>query len=157
MIADFGGLAKQIPVFTVFFMIVTFSSIGLPGLNGFVGEFLVLLGTFKTNVLYATLATTGVILSACYMLWMFQRVMFNKLSNKKNRDMADLNRREWAVILPVVMLIFFIGIYPKPIISRLDTSVNHLLSQVDAKYKKTVNRLEADKEKLVMKGDPLWK
>ncbi|MCP5008150.1 MAG: NADH-quinone oxidoreductase subunit M, partial [Planctomycetes bacterium] len=157
LIADFGGLAKQIPVFAVFFMIVTLSSIGLPGLNGFVGEFLVLLGTFKSNYLYATLATTGVILSACYMLWMFQRVMFNKLSNPRNQVISDINRREWAVILPIVVLIFWIGIYPKPIISRLDVSVDHLLSQVDEKYKKTLARLKKDEEKLVLKGDPLWK
>ncbi|MDR4506452.1 MAG: NADH-quinone oxidoreductase subunit M [Candidatus Scalindua sp.] len=157
MISDFGGLAKQVPVFTVFFMIVTFSSIGLPGLNGFVGEFLILLGTFKTNVLYAALATTGVIFSACYMLWMFQRVMFNKLSNKKNQNMADVNIREWAIILPIIILIFWIGIYPKPIISRLDVSVTHLLSQVDEKYKKTAIRVEEEKKKLVLKGDTLWK
>lgn len=157
LISDFGGLAKQIPVFAVFFMIITLSSIGLPGLNGFVGEFLVLLGTFKTNVLYATFATTGVILSACYMLWMFQRVMFNKLSNAKNQNMRDLNGREWAIILPIIILIFWIGIYPKPIISRLDVSVNYLLSQVDVKYKKTVDRQEKEREKLVQKGDTSWK
>ncbi|MDR4498889.1 MAG: NADH-quinone oxidoreductase subunit M [Candidatus Scalindua sp.] len=157
MIADFGGLAKQIPIFAVFFMIVTLSSIGLPGLNGFVGEFLVLLGTFKSNVLNATFATTGVVLSACYMLWMFQRVMFNKLSNKKNQNMADINSREWAIILPIVILIFWIGIYPKPIISRLDSSVNHLLTRVDEKYKTTLNKVTKDKEKLALKEDNVWK
>jgi len=86
MIADFGGLTKQIPVFATFFMIVTLSSIGLPGLNGFVGEFLILVGTFKTRILYASLATSGIILAAVYMLWMFQRVMLDVSKGYVPRD-----------------------------------------------------------------------
>jgi len=153
MIADFGGLTKRMPIFAVFFMIATLSSIGLPGMNGFVGEFLVLVGTFKANVLYAVLATTGVILSACYMLWMFQRVMFNKLSNPENQKLKDLNKREWAILLPIVILIFWIGIYPKPLISRLDVSVNHLLTQVDEKYKVTLNRIKKNETMYAIKED----
>ena len=141
LIADFGGLTKKMPIFAVFFMIMTLSSIGLPGLNGFVGEFLVLVGTFKANKLYAVLASTGVILSACYMLWMFQRVMFNKITNPENKKLKDINKRELALLLPITMLIFWIGIYPKPILSRMDVSVNHLLTQVDEKYKTTLNKL----------------
>jgi NADH-quinone oxidoreductase subunit M len=146
LIADFGGITKRMPVFAVFFLIMTLSSIGLPGLNGFVGEFLVLVGVFKANVLYAVLATTGVILSACYMLWMFQRVMFNKLSNPENKKLKDINMREWALLLPITILVFWIGIYPKPILSRLDVSVNHLLAQVDEKYKITLNKLKIENE-----------
>jgi NADH-quinone oxidoreductase subunit M len=86
LIADYGGLAKKMPIFAIFFLIITLSSIGLPGLNGFVGEFLVLVGVFKSNVTYAVLATTGVILSACYMLWMFQRVMFNKITRPVEQE-----------------------------------------------------------------------
>ncbi len=153
MIADFGGLTKKMPIFAVFFMIATLSSIGLPGMNGFVGEFLVLVGTFKANVLYAVLATTGVILSACYMLWMFQRVMFNKLSNPENQKLKDLNKREWAILLPIVILIFWIGIYPKPLISRLDVSVNHLLTQVDEKYKVTLDRIKKNENRYAIKED----
>ena len=153
MIADFGGLTKRMPIFAVFFMIATLSSIGLPGMNGFVGEFLVLVGTFKANVLYAVLATTGVILSACYMLWMFQRVMFNKLSNPENQKLKDLNKREWAILLPIVILIFWIGIYPKPLISRLDVSVNHLLTQVDEKYKVTLDRIKKNETMYAIKED----
>jgi NADH-quinone oxidoreductase subunit M len=153
MIADFGGLTKRMPVFAVFFMIATLSSIGLPGMNGFVGEFLILVGTFKANVLYAVLATTGVILSACYMLWMFQRVMFNKLSNPENQKLKDLNKREWAILLPIVILIFWIGIYPKPLISRLDVSVKHLLTQVDEKYKVTLNRIKKNETMYAIKED----
>jgi len=153
MIDDFGGLTKRMPIFAVFFMIATLSSIGLPGMNGFVGEFLVLVGTFKANVLYAVLATTGVILSACYMLWMFQRVMFNKLSNPENQKLKDLNKREWAILLPIVILIFWIGIYPKPLISRMDVSVNHLLTQVDEKYKVTLDRIKKNETMYAIKED----
>jgi NADH-quinone oxidoreductase subunit M len=148
MIADFGGLTKKMPVFAIFFMIITLSSIGLPGLNGFVGEFLVLVGVFESNVVYAVLAATGVILSACYMLWMFQRVMFNKLTNPENKKLKDIDKREWALLLPITILVFWIGIYPKPLISRMDMSVNHLLSQVDEKYKVTLNRLKIEKREV---------
>jgi NADH-quinone oxidoreductase subunit M len=96
MIEDFGGLSKQIPVFATFFMIVTLSSIGLPGLNGFVGEFLVLLGTFQENRIYAFLAATGIIFAAVYMLWMFQRVMFGEIKNPENK-ILNLSFREVVV------------------------------------------------------------
>ncbi|MCP4255168.1 MAG: NADH-quinone oxidoreductase subunit M [Candidatus Scalindua sp.] len=141
LIADYGGLTKKMPILAIFFLVMTLSSIGLPGLNGFVGEFLVLVGTFKANKVYAVFAATGVILSACYMLWMFQRVMFNKMTNPENKKLKDINKREWALLLPITILVFWIGIYPKPIISRMDTSVNHLLTQVDKKYKITLKRL----------------
>lgn len=141
MIADYGGVTKKMPMLAIFFLIMTLSSIGLPGLNGFVGEFLVLVGTFKANKVYAVLAATGVILSACYMLWMFQRVMFNKMTNPENEKLKDINKREWALLLPITILVFWIGIYPKPIISRMDVSVNHLLTQVDEKYKITLKRI----------------
>ncbi len=150
LIADYGGVTKKMPVLAVFFMIMTLSSIGLPGLNGFVGEFLILLGTFKSNVLLAVIATTGVILSACYMLWMFQRVMFNKITNPENAKLKDINKREWALLLPITILVFWIGIYPKPILSRMEVSVKHLLTQVDEKYKTTLNKLGKDKDELVV-------
>jgi len=149
LIADYGGVTKKMPILAIFFMAMTLSSIGLPGLNGFVGEFLVLLGTFKSNVLIAVIATTGVILSACYMLWMFQRVMFNKITNPENSKLKDINRRELALLLPITILIFWIGIYPKPILSRMDASVNHLLTQVDEKYKTTLNKLGKSDDVLV--------
>ena len=149
LIADYGGVTKKMPIFAIFFMVATLSSIGLPGLNGFVGEFLVLLGTFKSNRLIAVIATTGVILSACYMLWMFQRVMFNKITNPENRKLKDINRRELALLLPITILIFWIGIYPKPILSRMDASVNHLLTQVDEKYKMTLNKIGKNDDVLV--------
>ncbi|MDP6924195.1 MAG: NADH-quinone oxidoreductase subunit M [Candidatus Scalindua sp.] len=149
LIADYGGVTKKMPILAIFFMVMTLSSIGLPGLNGFVGEFLVLLGTFKSNVLIAVIATTGVILSACYMLWMFQRVMFNKITNPENSKLKDINRRELALLLPITILIFWIGIYPKPLLSRMDASVNHLLTQVDEKYKTTLSRLGKNEDVLL--------
>ncbi len=130
MIEDFGGLARIIPAFTAAFMLVTLSSIGLPGLNGFVGEFLILVGTFRVNVLYAVLGTAGIILAAVYMLWMFQRVMFGPVVREANRGLADLTSREVAVLAPVLVLIVWIGIYPQPFLRTTDASVVRLLGQV---------------------------
>jgi hypothetical protein len=130
LIADFGGLAKQVPVFTTFFMIITLSSIGLPGLNGFVGEFLVLLGTFLTNKVYAALAASGVIFAAVYMLWMFERVMFGKITNEENSRLRDLSPREITVLVPVVVFVVMIGVWADPFLKKMETSVDYLLSSV---------------------------
>jgi NADH-quinone oxidoreductase subunit M len=133
-ISDFGGLAKQMPVFATMFMIVTLSSIGVPGTNGFVGEFLVLLGAFQGSLRwYAIIATSGVILSAVYMLWMFQRVMFGELKNPKNQVLKDLNAREVAIMLPLLFLIFFMGLYPRPFIDSMAPSVDRLIAQCNGK------------------------
>jgi NADH-quinone oxidoreductase subunit M len=130
LITDFGGLSKQMPVFATIFMIVTFSSIGLPGTNGFVGEFLVLLGAFESSLRwYAIIASSGVILSAVYMLWMFQRVMFGKLDNPKNQKLEDLNSREIAIMVPLIFLIFFMGFYPKPFIDKMTPALDKVITQ----------------------------
>jgi NADH-quinone oxidoreductase subunit M len=133
MIADFGGLAKQIPIFTTFFMIVTLSSIGLPGLNGFVGEFLILVGTFLNSKTFAVLAATGVILAAVYMLWMFQRMMFGKLDKEENKRLVDLSAREIAVLVPIVAFIVFIGVYPNAFLKKMEPTVNYLIESVQTK------------------------
>lgn len=133
LIKDFGGLAKVIPMFTVCFMIVTLSSIGLPGTNGFVGEFLVLLGIFQVNGFYAGLATSGVIFAACYMLWMFQRVMFLKVENPENEKLTDMTPREWGYMAPLLVLVFWIGFYPTPFTKTFDASIEKLVHQVDPK------------------------
>jgi NADH-quinone oxidoreductase subunit M len=127
LIADFGGLSKVMPTYAVFFMIVTLSSIGLPGTNGFVGEFLILLGVFRSNVVYGVLATTGVVLGAAYMLWMFQRVMFGKITRPENERLKDLNAREIGILVPMVILIFLMGIYPKLFFSKMDASVEKFI------------------------------
>jgi NADH-quinone oxidoreductase subunit M len=118
------------PVFTFFFLITTMSSIGLPGLNGFVGEFLCLVGAFQTNRLAAVLAATGVILAAVYMLWMVKRVFYGKVVHEENRHLKDMNAREVAIMVPIVVLYIVIGLYPKPILSRMEPSVANLLSRM---------------------------
>jgi len=133
MIADFGGLSKVMPIYATFFMIVTLSSIGLPGTNGFVGEFLILLGVFRSNVLYGVLATTGVVLGAAYMLWMFQRVMFGVIKKPENEKLKDLNGREIATLVPMVVLIFLMGIYPKLFFSKMDVTVEKFLEDFRGK------------------------
>ena len=131
LIKEFGGLAKIMPKYTICFMIVALSSIGLPGMNGFVGEFLILLGIFQVNGLWAACATSGVILAACYILWMFQRVMFLEVKNPKNMNLKDINVREMFTVVPLIILIFWIGLYPKPFMDTFDASVTHLVSKVN--------------------------
>ena len=121
------------PVFAIFFMIVTLSSIGLPGTNGFVGEFLILLGAFQSNVVYGVLAATGVVLGAAYMLWMFQRVMFGKVTNPENEKLKDLSAREITVLVPMVIMIFLMGIYPKLFFSKMDVTVEKFLKDFKAR------------------------
>jgi NADH-quinone oxidoreductase subunit M len=130
LIEQFGGLAHRMPVYAAFFLIVTLSSIGLPGLNGFVGEFLVLLGTFGTSRARAALAATGVILSAVYMLWMYQRVVWGEITNDRNRSLADLGGRERAMLIPLLILMFWMGIYSNHFLRPMDASVNKLMNQV---------------------------
>ncbi len=134
MIVDFGGLAKRMPIFATFFLIVTLSSIGLPGLNGFVGEFMILLGSFVEGAFskwYVIFATTGVILAAVYMLWMFQRVMFGKL-DKTNESLTDLNPREIAVLVPILVFIVWIGVFPNTFLKPMETSVEKVATKVQA-------------------------
>jgi len=126
-IADFGGLWKAIPVFSAVFLVVTLSSIGLPGTNGFVGEFLVLLGTFRTKVAWAAVGATGVILSACYMLWMFQRVVFGPITHDENHRLSDLTIRERLVFAPLLLLIFWMGAGPQPFLDRAQPALDRTL------------------------------
>jgi NADH-quinone oxidoreductase subunit M len=134
MIADFGGLAKVVPVYATFFMIIMLSSVGLPGLNGFVGEFLILLGAFKSqllgNHLYAILGATGVIFAAVYLLWSYQRVFFGKMENPANQVLKDLNLREWFVLVPVVLFVVWIGFYPSTFLSKSEASTRQLIQQI---------------------------
>lgn len=132
MIVDFGGLAKKMPIFATIFLIVTLSSIGLPGLNGFVGEFMILLGSFDSEAFskwYVVLATTGVILAAVYMLWMFQRVMFGT-PDDTNASLPDLKPREIVVLLPILLFIFWIGVGPNTFLKPMEASVKEVAAKV---------------------------
>jgi NADH-quinone oxidoreductase subunit M len=133
MIADFGGLSKPMPLLAIFFMIIMLSSIALPGTNGFVGEFLILFGAFKANALYGILATTGVVLGAVYMLWMFQRVMFGEVTKEENRKLKDLGAREIVILCSIVFFVILMGVYPKLFFKKMDASVEGFLRFVKAK------------------------
>jgi NADH-quinone oxidoreductase subunit M len=134
LITDFGGLSKQMPVFATIFMIVTFSSIGLPGTNGFVGEFLVLIGAFESELRWWTIiASSGVILSAVYMLWMFQRVMFGQITKEENKKLRDITKRETVILCAIVFFIFFMGLYSQAFFKKMDTSAAGYLQYMQAK------------------------
>ncbi len=132
-IADFGGLCKVMPNYTAVFIIITMSSIGLPGLNGFVGEFLIMLGAFGASKPAAVLAATGVVLSAAYMLWMVRRVFFGPLEKEENQGLADLNKLEWGYLLPMVLLTFWMGIYPGPFLRKMDATLEGWLAHLEQK------------------------
>src|SRR5256712_2813851 len=129
-IAAFRGLATTVPVFAVFFGITMFSSIGLPGLNGFVGEFLILVGIFNTSVTYAAFAVLGIVLGAAYMLWLYQRTMFGIPDTPENQHMPDMNYREIGYMLPLVILIVWTGLYPRPYLNLMQPTVNHYVPQM---------------------------
>jgi NADH-quinone oxidoreductase subunit M len=131
LISEFGGLKNVMPHLVAAFFLVTLSSIGLPGLNGFVGEFLILLGAFRSDPKMAAFAATGVILSATYMLWMFQRVNYGPVSNEKNAHLADLAPREWAVLVPIVALAVLMGVVPNLFLKPIGPSVDRMLSQME--------------------------
>ena len=133
LIADFGGLASVMPMFATVFVITALASIGLPGLSGFVGEFLALIGTFQTHPVVALLATSGVIFAAYYMLPMVQRMWFNRLDNEKNRTLRDLSPRELTVLVPLVVIMVWIGVYPKPFLDRMEPTVTGLIQNVQQK------------------------
>jgi NADH-quinone oxidoreductase subunit M len=130
MIADYGGLAAVMPAFAAVLTLVALSSIGLPGTNGFVGEFLVLLGAFRTQPWAAVVATSGVIFAAAYLLWALQRIIYQRLDKPENEHLPDLSRRELAILVPIIVTILWIGVYPKPILDRIGPSVEHFVSQV---------------------------
>jgi len=128
-ISDYGGLAKTMPLFCFFLLVMILSSIGLPGLNGFVGEFLILLGAFRTQKLLAFFGGLGVILGAVYMLWLYQRVVFGATKSKM-KMLKDLSFREVLVLVPLVVMILVMGIFPKFFLDRMDVSSRHLLQTI---------------------------
>ncbi len=131
-IAAYGGLVNRMPKYAVVFLIFTMANVGLPGTSGFVGEFLVLLGIFQVNTWIALFATTGVILSAAYGLWLYRRVVFGSLDKESLKAMLDLDTREKAIIYPLVVLVIFYGVYPMPVFDATETSVNNLILNYEA-------------------------
>jgi len=131
LIADYGGLAKVMPMFAAALALVTFSSIGVPGTNGFVGEFLVLLGAFRTYPVLAFISTTAVIISAAYLLWAIQRILFNPLDKPVNEHVPDLNRRELLLLAPLAVLIILLGVYPKPVLDRMEPAAERFVRLVE--------------------------
>jgi NADH-quinone oxidoreductase subunit M len=133
-ISEYGGLSKVMPVYAAVFLIMTMSSIGLPTLNGFIGELLILQGVFIYSKLWAAVAASGVVLGAAYMLYLYQRTMFGKLENPKNEGLADLSQREFATFVPLLILAVWMGLYPAPFLRRLDTSVQRIVARVSPQY-----------------------
>ena len=130
LIADYGGLARSVPIMAGVFLLVALSSLGLPALNGFVGEFLVLIGTFVGHRWWVIPAAFGIVLAAIYLLWAYQRVFHGEPATEANRAMADLNVRELIMLAPIVALIIFIGVYPKPFLDRIEPSAERLVQQL---------------------------
>src|SRR3954451_10604157 len=130
LIADYGGIARVVPVFSLILTVVSLSSIGLPGLNGFVGEFLVLLGSFSNYPWATGVATTGVIFAAAYLLWALQRIIYNRLDHAENESLADLTPRELAVMSPLLAGILWLGLYPGPVLRRMEPASQRLLQLV---------------------------
>jgi NADH-quinone oxidoreductase subunit M len=131
MIAEYGGLWGIMPVYAALFLVVTLSSIGLPGTNGFVGEFLILLGAFRAHAWAGGIATLGVVLGAVYMLTMYKHVFFGPVTHAVNRSLKDLSAREVLAVAPIIIMIFWIGLYPKPFLDRIEPTTKVLLSRLE--------------------------
>jgi len=143
LISEFGGLSTPMPNFAAIYMIVTLSSLGLPLLNGFIGEFAILNGVFQVNKMWAVWGVLGIILGAAYLLWLYQRVMFGPVTNPANTNLPDLNLREYCTLVPLVLWAFWIGIYPKPFFHYLDKPVERIVQQVNPDYYKTAGAIPA--------------
>jgi NADH-quinone oxidoreductase subunit M len=147
-IAAFGGLARVVPAFAVVLTIVSLSSIGLPGTNGFVGEFLVLLGSFSTYPVPTAIAATGVIFAAAYLLWALQRIIYNKLDKPENENLPDLSKREVVVLAPLLACILWLGLYPKPFLERIEASAEALVNTVQGQEVTAAEEAESPEEQL---------
>jgi NADH-quinone oxidoreductase subunit M len=172
MIADFGGLSKQLPIYATFFLIMTLSSIGLPALNGFVGEFTILLGAWQIPTgfhvsipftdkalvfggqVWSVLAVLGIVLGAAYMLWLYQRTMFGKLDKPENQALKDLNFREILTLAPLVVLAFWIGIFPETFLGMLRPSVSRIVQQMSENAPRTARLQPASTTAVTGGGAP---
>ncbi|HEY6266540.1 MAG TPA: NADH-quinone oxidoreductase subunit M [Candidatus Acidoferrum sp.] len=136
LISEFGGLATPMPNFAAIYLIVSLSSLGMPLLNGFIGEFTILQGAFQVNKWWAAWGSLGVVLGAAYLLWLYQRVMFGPVTQFANEELPDLNLREYATLVPLVILAFWIGIYPKPFFALIDKPVQEIVHRVNPDFYK---------------------
>ena len=130
MISEYGGLARQMPIYATYFLIMALSSMGLPLLNGFIGEFTILQGAFAVSFWWAFFAATGVVLGAAYLLWLYQRVFFGEITNPANASLADLTGREQLTLIPLVVLALWIGVYPKPMFDVLRLPAEKIVAAV---------------------------
>ncbi len=131
LIADYGGIAKVVPMFATMLTIVALSSIGLPGTNGFVSEFLVMVGSFRTYPYMTMISAMGVILAAAYLLWALQRIIYNALDKPRNALLTDLNWREIGLLAPLLAGILWLGVYPKPVLTRMEASATNFVQRVE--------------------------
>jgi NADH-quinone oxidoreductase subunit M len=136
LISEFGGLSTPMPNFAAIYMIITLSSLGLPLLNGFIGEFVILRGAFEANRSWAAWGVLGIVLGAAYLLWLYQRAMLGAVTNPANAHLPDLNAREYCTLVPLVLLAFWIGLYPAPLFRYLDKPVEQIVQQVNPDYYK---------------------
>ena len=134
LISEFGGLATPMPNYAAIYLIITLSSLGMPVLNGFIGEFTILQGAFVVNKAWAAWGTLGIVLGAAYLLWLYQRVMFGQVTHEVNKTLPDMNLREYAVLVPLVFMAFWIGIYPKPFFGYLEKPVQRIVQQVNPSF-----------------------
>jgi NADH-quinone oxidoreductase subunit M len=139
LISEFGGLATPMPNFAAIYLIVSLSSLGMPLLNGFIGEFTILQGAFQVSKAWAAWGSLGVVLGAAYLLWLYQRVMFGSVTNVANEHLSDLNLREYATLIPLVILAFWIGIYPKPFFAFIEKPVENIVRQVNPDFYKAAH------------------
>jgi len=157
-ISEYGGLSKVMPVYAAVFLVMTMSSIGLPTLNGFIGEFLILQGAFTYSKTWAAFAASGVVLGAAYMLYLYQRTMFGKIENPKNERLLDLNNREFATFAPLLVLAVWIGLYPTPFLDRIKSSVEHIVLRVNGEtYAAKYAECATTPEKLAASSNPAAK
>lgn len=131
LIADFGGIAAVMPAFATILTFVSLSSIGLPGTNGFVGEFLVLLGSFQTHPVAAIIATSAVIIAAAYLLWALMRILYGTLDKDENRKLTDLTAREYVILVPLIALILWMGLYPQPVLRRMEPAARAYIERIE--------------------------
>ncbi|HEX8172939.1 MAG TPA: NADH-quinone oxidoreductase subunit M [Thermoanaerobaculia bacterium] len=131
LLADYGGIGRTMPLYTTLFVIAVLSSVGLPGLNGFIGEFLILAGTFQSSPTAAVLAATGVILAAIYLLWLVQKVFFGPITHEENRVIPDIAWNELAAVVPLIVLMVWIGVHPNTFLKKMEPSVKHLIATIN--------------------------